>query len=81
MVLPLEASIGEASQSAAGAASLRRRVGLSPATRQPCGDLGAHAGLLELPWGGLGGERAQAGVELGDLIVEAWWRRARLRSA
>ena len=69
MVLPLEASTGEAPQSAARAASLRRRVGLSPATSSRraaiCGPMPVW---VRQPRRGFGGQVGQERVELGDLV-------------
>src|SRR3954469_4674060 len=70
VVLPLDASIGEAPQSAASAASLRSRVGLSPATSSM---RAAISGPMPDSLSRRGGARRQLGedrVELGDLGVE-----------
>jgi hypothetical protein len=67
--LPEEASTGLAPHRAAKLASVRRRRGLSPVvTSSVAAVWGAHAlAGQESGRGGVGGERFQRGVQLGDL--------------
>src|SRR3954468_18123189 len=71
VVLPLDASIDEAPQRAARAASLRSRVGLSPATSSMRAAIsGPMPAWLEQSRGGASGQLGEDRVELGDLGIE-----------